>query len=82
MQQKVQNELKPGRVLLISFQQYYNQLAILLALPSQLKRNSQYKVLLLSNAKPSCSLLHKDDHIWHQMMALSYPYRYVRKSNN
>lgn len=47
-QQKLVKELKPGKVLIITFEHHYNKLAILLS-TSTAKKEPIYRVLILDN---------------------------------
>jgi antiviral helicase SKI2 len=75
-QPKIANELKPGRILIVSHPYHYNKLALLLAVSTQIRKESTYKVLVLDNEIGSVSKdgLERGD-MWHQMLALSASYR-------
>lgn len=74
-QQKIYNELKPGKILMITEGRHYNKLAILLASTVSTQKETSYKVLVLdnlSNEEPTQSR----NEMWHRMISLSHPYKF------
>ncbi|XP_058838062.1 superkiller complex protein 2-like isoform X2 [Topomyia yanbarensis] len=73
LSQKISNEMKSGRVLLVTHKHHYNKLAILLSVLHQDRKSASYKVLVLDHQKPVG--LKVDDiergEMWHRMVALS-----------
>ncbi|EDS39035.1 antiviral helicase SKI2 [Culex quinquefasciatus] len=85
LSQKVSNEMKPGRVLVVTHAQHHNKLAILLSVVQQDQNTARYKVLVLDHQKaPSSSTgdADKDNPVmergklWHRMLALSAQHRH------
>lgn len=74
-QQKIFNELKPGRVLLVSDGRHYNKLSILLALITSSQKETTYKVLVLDDPETDDIQQVRND-LWHRMISLSYPHRF------
>ena len=75
-QQKIANELKPGRILVISHAYHYNKIAVLLSVSQQIRKDSTYKVLVLDNQNNNETRdgLERGE-LWHQMLGLSAQYR-------
>ncbi|XP_063704669.1 superkiller complex protein 2 [Culicoides brevitarsis] len=73
-QQKVQNDLRPGKLLIISYKNHCNKLAVLLSVPKTVKTDSQYKVLVLENQTSPFSDDTKED-LWYKMLSLSVPFK-------
>lgn len=77
-QKKAVKNLTPGRVLLISYESYYNKLALLLATVSN-RGCKQYRVMILKNSETSKSAEDKSSEIakfknlekWHDIVALT-----------
>lgn len=74
-QQKVQNELRPGKVLIVSYKNHYNKLAVLLSVPKTIKLDSHYKVFVLENQFLSGSADDTKDDLWYKMLSLSATYQ-------
>ncbi|XP_035772881.1 helicase SKI2W-like [Anopheles albimanus] len=87
-QPKALNELKPGRVLVISEKQHYNKLALLLAVSVQSQKDMKLTVLVLDHQQQSGTVSEvsgkdKDDTVdridrgtlWHRMLSLAIPYQ-------
>lgn len=74
-QQKIYNELKPGRVLMVSDGRHYNKLAILLAIQTSTQKQSSYRVLVLDDPTEEETLHNRND-LWHRMISLSDPYKF------
>uniref|UniRef100_A0A336MWM2 CSON005945 protein n=1 Tax=Culicoides sonorensis TaxID=179676 RepID=A0A336MWM2_CULSO len=76
-QQKIQNELKPGRILIISYKNHFNKLALLLTVPKLVKVDSQYKVFVLDNQKIDGEPSSDDskENLWYKMLSLSSPFK-------
>lgn len=74
-QQKIYNELKPGRILIVSEGRHYNKLAIVLALQTSTQKETSYKVLVLDNPTNDESHHTRND-LWHRMISLSDPYKF------
>lgn len=75
--QKVSNEMKPGRVLVITHKTHRNKLAILLSVLQQDHKSTRYKVLVLDHQHANASeaeTLERGD-LWHRILALSAQYR-------
>lgn len=69
---KIANELKPGRVLIVTHKHHYNKLAILLTLNQQDKNSVRYKVLVLDHQMPSIAVENLErGELWHRMLSLS-----------
>lgn len=71
-QQKVHNELKPGRLLIVSENCHYNKLGILLAVQPSAHKETTYKVLVLNGAGNQEDTHLKQNELWHRMMSLSF----------
>lgn len=75
LSQKISNELKPGRILVVSYRQHYNKLAILLFADH---KSASFKVLVLNNRKTTETVdtdtLDRGE-LWHRMLSLSAQYR-------
>lgn len=69
--QKIYNELKPGRVLVISDGRHYNKLAILMALITSSQKETTFKVLVLDDPENDEKHQNRND-LWHRMISLSY----------
>lgn len=74
-QQKVQNELRPGKILIVSYKNHCNKLAILLSVPKIIKQESQYKVFVLDNQDSSKNPDETKDDLWYKMLSLSSSYK-------
>lgn len=75
-QQKVQNELRPGRLLIISYKNHYNKLALLLSVPKIVRQDSQYKVFILDNQLSHDEVTEETKaDLWYKMISLSAPYK-------
>ncbi|ETN66955.1 antiviral helicase SKI2 [Anopheles darlingi] len=87
-QPKALNELKPGRVLVITEKQHYNKLALLLAISLQSHKDMKLTVLVLDHQQQPASASEgptkdKDDSVdridrgtlWHRMLSLAIPYQ-------
>ncbi|XP_053683863.1 SKI2 subunit of superkiller complex protein [Sabethes cyaneus] len=75
LSQKISNEMKPGRILVISCTQHYNKLAILLSFDN---KSASFKILVLNNETTSLTVetdMLNRGKLWHQMLALSAQYR-------
>jgi hypothetical protein len=48
-QPKVDKEMKPGKILVVTHKQHYNKLGILLSVSSQSHKETVYKVLVLDD---------------------------------
>lgn len=70
-QQKIYNELKPGKVLMVSDGRHYNKLGILLALQTSSQKETMYKVFVLDNPPTDDSLVNRTG-LWHRIVSLSY----------
>lgn len=81
-QNKTNQYLMPGRVLLISYASHYNKLALMLS-TVQSKNKIQYRVLVLKNSETSKhvedepGLTFKDSEKWHDMVALTVKKMFV-----
>lgn len=73
-QQKIFNELRPGKVLKISYFRHYNKLGVLLSVSASTQKETKFKVLVLD---PESNEEHKlmRSELWHRMMSLSYKYK-------
>lgn len=70
-QQKVLNELKIGRILLINTCHHYNKLAILLKAESD-----NFKVLVLADSNSQEETYQGKNELWHRMVALSHNHKF------
>ncbi|XP_055527650.1 SKI2 subunit of superkiller complex protein isoform X2 [Wyeomyia smithii] len=74
LSQKISNEMKPGRILVVAHK-YYNKLAILLSIDH---KSAIFKVLVLSNqsatATTEIDMLDRGE-LWYRMLSLSAQYR-------
>jgi hypothetical protein len=52
-QPKVDKELKPGKILIITHKHHYNKLGIILSVATQSHKESLYKVLVLEDQQTS-----------------------------
>lgn len=69
-QQKVYNEIKTGRVLIVSLENHYNKLGIILKDNSS---NLTFRVLVLNEKINVDESAQKKNEMWHRMIALSKP---------
>lgn len=69
-QQKVFNEMKIGRVLLVSFNRHYNKLGIILSILTAPQKESTFRVLVLENGDENEEHQLKDEK-WHRIMSLA-----------
>lgn len=74
-QQKIYNEMKPGRVLIVSEGRHYNKLGILMALTTSSQKETTYKVLVLDDSQNDEAIMNRSD-FWHRMISLSHPYKF------
>ncbi|XP_062536304.1 superkiller complex protein 2 [Armigeres subalbatus] len=73
LSQKVSNEMKPGRVLVITHKIHRNKLAILLSVLQQDHKSARYKVLVLDHQNPNATDVETFERgdLWHRVLALS-----------
>ncbi|XP_055628497.1 SKI2 subunit of superkiller complex protein [Toxorhynchites rutilus septentrionalis] len=72
MSKKIANEMKPGRVLIVTHKHHYNKLAVLLTLAQQERNSVRYKVLILDHRIPSLVAENLErGELWHRMLSLS-----------
>lgn len=74
-QQKIYNELKPGRVLMVSEGRHYNKLGILLACLTSSQKETSYKLLILDDSSTD-EVFQNRNEMWHQMISLSHPFKF------
>lgn len=74
-QQKIYNEMKPGRVVIVSEGRHYNKLGILLSLTTSSQKETTYKVLVLDDAQNDESTMNRSE-VWHRMISLSHQYKF------
>lgn len=74
-QQKIYNEMKLGRIMLVSEGRHYNKLGILLALTTSSQKETTYKVLVLDNLSTDDTYQSRPE-MWHRMMSLSHPHKF------
>lgn len=79
-QQKIYNEMKPGRVLLVSEGRHYNKLGILLSLVPSSQKETSYKVLVLDEANVDEPLQNRPEK-WHRMVSLSSRFKFYVPSS-
>ncbi|CRK90453.1 CLUMA_CG004113, isoform A [Clunio marinus] len=70
-QQKIFNEMKAGRILLVTQNRHYNKLGILLATITSTQKESTYKVLVLDNPHVDDSQAIRTE-MWHRMTSYAY----------
>lgn len=75
--QKVSNEMKPGRVLVITHKTHRNKLAILLSVLQQDHKSARYKVLVLDHQNTNAAEVEtlERGELWHRILALSAQFR-------
>lgn len=78
-QQKIYNELKPGRILMVSEGRHYNKLGILLLTQTSSQKESSYKILVLDEPSIDEHLQSKNE-LWHRIISLSHPYKFYTPS--
>ena len=74
-QQKIYNELKPGRVLMVSEGRHYNKLGILMTIQTSTQKESSYKVLVLDDPSKDEIQQNRND-LWHRMMSFSHTQKF------
>ena len=70
-QQKISNELKPGRILMVTYFRHYNKLGLLLSISTSSNKEVTYKVLVLDAETDVEHQLIRSD-LWHRMVSLSH----------
>lgn len=78
-QQKIYNEMKPGRVLMVTEGRHYNKLGIFLAPVISSQKETTYKVLVLDSSTIEENVLARNE-MWHRMVALSAPHKFYTPS--
>ena len=79
-QQKMYNEMKVGRVLIVTEGRHYNKLGVLLALIPSTQKETTYKVLVLDSQNIDETYQNRIE-IWHRMVSLSYPHKFYVPSD-
>lgn len=75
-QQKIYNEMKIGRILVITTTFHYNKLAILLK-----AENDAYKVLVIADENDKQEEIYNGkNELWHRMIALSHKHKFYSPS--
>uniref|UniRef100_A0AAG5CTW2 Helicase SKI2W n=1 Tax=Anopheles atroparvus TaxID=41427 RepID=A0AAG5CTW2_ANOAO len=81
----INNELRPGRVLIVTDKNHYNKLAVLLSITVQSHREAKLSVLVLEHQAIPWSGAHDEETappsldrgpLWHRMIALSVRYQF------
>ncbi|KAG5678423.1 hypothetical protein PVAND_008097 [Polypedilum vanderplanki] len=77
-QQKVSNELKAGRVLIVTSENHYNKYGILLKADLQ---SMTFKVLIMNSHNHFEEIYQKKSVLWHKIIALSQNYNNLSNDN-